>query len=52
LFLINFYFTGFVGIVVLLLSTVVGLIAPLKNVPKSNAMGCLLVPSIIYFLFR
>lgn len=50
--LITFYFTGFIGLIVLIISTFVGLIAPLKGVAKSNAMGCLLLPAIIYFIFR
>lgn len=45
-----FYFTGLLGFIVFLISTIVGLIAPLKGVAKTNAMGCLLLPTIIYFL--
>jgi len=51
IFGITLYFTGIIGIIVLLISTLVGLIAPLKGVAKSNAMGCLLIPSILFFLF-
>ena len=51
IFVITFYFTGIIGIVVLIISTLVGLIAPMKGVAKSNAMGCLLIPSILFFLF-
>lgn len=50
--LITFYFTGLIGLVVLVISTFVGLIAPLKGVAKSNAMGCLLLSAIVYFIFR
>lgn len=52
LLLITFYFTSYIGVVVLVISTLIGLIAPMKGVAKSNAMGCLLIPAIIYFLFH
>lgn len=42
---------GLIGILVLITSTAVGLIAPLKNIGRNHAMGCLLVPVIIYLIF-
>jgi putative membrane protein len=45
-----FYFTSFLGLFILSISAAIGLIAPLKNVGRNNAMGCLLLPVILYFL--
>ena len=44
------FLAGWIGLIVLATSTAVGLIAPLKNIPRSHAMGCLLLPVIIYLL--
>jgi TctA family transporter len=41
---------GPIGIVVLVTSTAIGLIAPLKNIGRNHAMGCLLVPVLFYLL--
>jgi putative membrane protein len=45
-----FYFTSFLGLFILSISTSIGLIAPLRKVGRNNAMGCLLLPVILYFL--
>ncbi len=45
-----FYFTSFIGLFILSISTAIGLIAPLKKVGRNNAMGCLLLPVIMYFI--
>ncbi|MBN2112233.1 tripartite tricarboxylate transporter permease [Candidatus Woesearchaeota archaeon] len=45
-----FVFSGFLGLFVLIVSTSVGLIPSFVGVGKSNAMGCLLLPVILYFL--
>jgi len=45
-----FYFTSFLGLLILTISTSIGLIAPLKKVGRNNAMGCLLLPVILYFI--
>jgi len=42
--------SGFTGMVVLLTAASIGFIAPLKNVSRSHAMGCLILPVIFYFL--
>ena len=42
--------SGWVGLLVLVVSTCAGMIAPLTQVSRSNAMGCLLVPVILWFL--
>jgi len=41
---------GPLGLMVLVTSTAIGLIAPLKNIPRNHAMGCLLLPVLFYFL--
>ena len=48
--LLVFYFSGFLGIFVLMVATAVGLIAPLVNVSRSHAMGCLILPVILFFV--
>jgi putative membrane protein len=45
-----FVFSGPLGILILIVSTSVGLIPQLVGVGKNNAMGCLLLPVILYFL--
>ena len=48
--LLVFYFSGFIGLFVLIISTFIGLIPAITNVNRSNLMGCLLLPVIIYYL--
>lgn len=48
--LITFYFSSFIGVFVLLISTAIGLIPSIVNVKKSHAMGCLILPVILYFV--
>lgn len=43
------FFSGFAGFLILFVSTVIGIIAPLVGVKRSTAMGCLLLPVILYF---
>ena len=43
-------FSGLPGILILIVSTAIGIIPVLKNVGRSHAMGCLLLPVILYFL--
>lgn len=45
-----FYFSGFLGILILTTSTAIGLIPNLVNVGRHNSMGCLLIPVILYFI--
>ncbi|MBI2138476.1 tripartite tricarboxylate transporter permease [Candidatus Woesearchaeota archaeon] len=42
--------SGIYGLLILLSATAVGLIAPLAGVKRSHAMGCLLMPVILFFL--
>jgi putative membrane protein len=41
---------GPLGLTILFTSTAIGLIAPLKNIGRNHAMGCLLVPVMVYLL--
>lgn len=43
-------FTGMFGIVIFLMATSIGLLPSFMNVRKSNAMGVILLPVILYFL--
>ncbi len=42
--------TGYIGIITLVTSTFVGLIAKLFNIENTHLMGCLILPVILYFL--
>jgi len=42
--------TGFTGLVVLVVSSVIGLLPEYFKTQKSQCMGCLLIPVILYFL--
>ncbi len=41
------YFTGWIGILILLIATFIGLIANLIDVSRSNLMACLIVPIVL-----
>lgn len=41
---------GLVGILVLITSTAIGVIAPLKGIGRNHAMGCLILPVILYYI--
>lgn len=43
------YFSGFLGFLILIVSTSVGLTASLKGLGKNHMMGCLILPVILYF---
>ena len=44
------YFSGFVGALILITSTAIGIIPALLGVKRSMAMGCLLLPVILFFV--
>ncbi|MCL5730225.1 MAG: tripartite tricarboxylate transporter permease [Candidatus Pacearchaeota archaeon] len=44
-------FSGFLGLIVLAISTITGIYCNQLNVRKTEMMGCLLVPTIILYLF-
>jgi putative membrane protein len=45
-----FYFSSWLGLFVLVISTFIGMIPSFTGVKKSSAMGCLLLPVILYFI--
>ncbi len=49
LFILTFIFSGFVGILVLVVSTILGIYCNTFEVKKTNMMGCLLIPTMIYY---
>jgi putative membrane protein len=49
LVIIVFLFSGFLGLLVLIASTLLGIFCNSLNVKKTNMMGCLLLPTIIYY---
>jgi putative membrane protein len=42
--------TGWIGLLVLVTSTAVGLVPAITKVTRTHAMGCLLLPVILYFV--
>lgn len=50
LLVLSFVFSGVLGIITIIVATAVGLIAPLTGVSRSHAMGCLLLPVILFYL--
>ena len=42
-----FYFSGFVGLLILIVATAIGIIPNIVEVSRSNSMACLLVPIIL-----
>jgi putative membrane protein len=48
--LITFFINGIIGMLVLMTATAIGLIAPLKDIGRNHAMGCLILPVILNFL--
>lgn len=49
LFLAVAFLTGPLGLVILIVATAVGLIPNLTGIRRSHAMGCLLLPTILFF---
>jgi len=47
LLIMSFVLSGWLGVIVFLTATAVGLIAPLTSVSRSHSMGCLLIPTLI-----
>jgi len=46
---LTIFLTGWVGILILFVSTMIGLLAPLLNVKRSFAMGVLMIPVILFY---
>lgn len=45
-----FYFSSWIGLLILLVSTAVGIIPNVVNVKRSHSMGCLILPVILFFV--
>ncbi len=50
IFILAFYFSGLIGILVLIISTFIGVIPQLTESSRSQAMGCILLPVILMYL--
>ena len=45
-----FYFSSFIGLYILIISTCIGIIPNVVNVKRSHSMGVLLLPVILFFI--
>ena len=50
LIIITFYFTGFTGLLIFIVSTSLGLTTILLGIRRMHLMGCLLIPTILYYI--
>ncbi len=50
IFILTIFLSGWLGILVLFVSTALGIMPPLLGVGRNHLMGCLLLPVILYFL--
>ncbi|MBS1267185.1 MAG: hypothetical protein MAG795_01157 [Candidatus Woesearchaeota archaeon] len=50
IFIMSLVLNGPIGIIVLITGAAIGLIAPLKDIGRNHAMGCLILPVLSYFL--
>jgi len=50
LFILTIVFSGLTGIIILIASVAVGLIPNQLNIRRSHAMGCLILPTILFFI--
>ncbi len=46
----SLFLNGWIGVIVLVTASAIGLIAPLKGIGRNHAMGCLILPVILYFI--
>jgi len=51
LIIITFYFTGIIGLLIFLVSSFLGITAILLGIKRMHLMGCLLIPTIFFYLF-
>lgn len=51
LFILTFIVSGFFGLIVLIVSALTGIYCISLNVRRTHMMGCLLLPTIIFYLF-
>ena len=47
---LTFFLSGYIGFLILTISAFIGIIAPIKGISRSHAMGCLMLPVIIYLI--
>ncbi|MEK6949132.1 MAG: tripartite tricarboxylate transporter permease [Nanoarchaeota archaeon] len=45
-----FYFSSWAGLLILLVSTAIGIVPNIVNVKRSHSMGCLILPVILFFV--
>ena len=45
-----FYFSSWMGLLILFIATAIGIIPNIVNVKRSHAMGCLMLPVILFFI--
>jgi len=45
-----FYFSSWMGLLILAISTAIGIIPNIVNVKRSHSMGCLMLPVILFFI--
>ncbi len=50
IFIMALFLSGFIGIFVLIVSTAIGIIPAIAKTSRTHAMGCLMLPVILYFL--
>ena len=50
IFCMSLFLNGWIGIIVLTTAATIGLIATLKGIGRNHAMGCLILPVILYFI--
>jgi putative membrane protein len=48
--LMVFYFSSWMGLLILTVSTAIGIISNIVNVKRSHSMGCLMLPVILFFI--
>ena len=44
------YFSGIIGLLILIVSTSIGIVASARGIAKNHLMGCLILPVILFFL--
>lgn len=47
---LTFYLSGWIGFIILITTTAIGIIPGIVKVTRTQAMGCLLLPVIVYYL--
>ena len=50
IFIMTIFLSSWIGILILIVGTFLGMLAPLLNIGRSHLMGCLLLPVILFFL--